>query len=57
MSKAPKPHISTELEDLAYRVLALVPDHRDPERYHIRKSEISARLKALARATEHGRAA
>lgn len=49
--------ISTELEDLAYKVLALIPDHRDPETYHIRKSEIVGRLKALARATEHGRAA
>lgn len=49
--------LSTELEDLAYRVLALVPDHRDPEQYHIRKSEISARLKALARAMGDGSAA
>lgn len=45
-------NLSHELEDLAYRVLSLVPDHRNPERYHVTKSEIFSKLRTLASAVE-----
>jgi len=34
---------------LAGRVARLSPDHRDPERYHLEKSEIAATLRRMAR--------
>ena len=37
------------LADLARRVARLGPDHRDPERYHLEKSEIVAELRRMAR--------
>ena len=37
------------LSDLAHRVARLCPDHRNPERFHIEKSEIVAALRRLAR--------
>ena len=46
--------ISHELQDLAREVQSLVPDHRNPERYHLTKSEIAARLKALSRSVMGG---
>jgi hypothetical protein len=36
------------LKDLARRVARLAPSHRDPERYHVEKSEIVAELRRLA---------
>ncbi len=36
--------------DLADRVRRLRPDHRDPERFHIEKSEIEHQLRRLAAA-------
>ena len=40
---------ATELELLARRVRCLCPDRRDPERFHLDKSEIVAALRRLAR--------
>jgi hypothetical protein len=37
------------LERLAERVRRLSPSHRDPERFHMDKSEIAAALRRLAR--------
>jgi hypothetical protein len=37
------------LHDLADQVQRLVPDRRDPERFHADKSELAATLRALAR--------
>lgn len=37
------------LEHLARQVARLVPDRRDPERFHIEKSEVVAELRKLAR--------
>jgi hypothetical protein len=37
-----------ELRDLSQAVRRLGPDHRDPERFHVEKSEIAARLMVLA---------
>ena len=37
------------LSDLAHRVARLCPDHRNPERFHLDKSEIVAALRRLAR--------
>lgn len=39
----------TALDDLAERVRRLVPSHRDPERFHVEKSEIEHDLRRLAR--------
>jgi hypothetical protein len=39
----------SELAELAARVSRLRPDHRDPERWHMEKSEIAAELRRLAR--------
>jgi hypothetical protein len=41
-----------QLRDLSRAVRRLSPDRRDPERYYIEKSEIAARLSALARKLE-----
>ena len=40
------------LADLARRLERLRPSHRDPEQFHIEKSEIAAELRRLARAAE-----
>ena len=39
---------SEALEDLGLRVRRLSPDRRDPERFHIEKSELAAELRRLA---------
>lgn len=36
------------LAELAHRIERLCPDHRDPERFHIEKSEIAYDLTRLA---------
>ena len=41
--------ITDRLDELAYRVRRLMPSHRDPERYHVEKSEIEHELRRLAR--------
>lgn len=41
---------AAELEMLAGAVARLSPDRRDPERYHLDRSEIVADLRRLARA-------
>lgn len=38
-----------QLTRLAARVARLTPSHRDPERFHVEKSEIAADLRRLAR--------
>lgn len=38
-----------EIEEIAERVRRLLPSHRDPERFHVEKSEIEADLRRLAR--------
>lgn len=40
--------VRTQIEDLAYRVRRLTVSHRDPERFHIDKSEIAHELHCLA---------
>lgn len=45
---------SAELLALSRAVLQLGPDRRDPERFYLDKSEISHRLKKLARELEAG---
>lgn len=42
-------HRSDYLDELAYRVWRLRPDHRDPERFHVEKSQIVSELRKLAR--------
>lgn len=44
----------TAILDLARRVERLAPHHRDPERFHLDKSEIVAELRRLAREVRHG---
>lgn len=46
-----------ELRRLAGDVLRLLPSHRDPEAFHVSKSEIAARLRRLAKAAEREREA
>lgn len=40
--------VSERLRDLAARVERNVPHHRDPEQFHIEKSEIACELRRLA---------
>lgn len=40
---------SERLADLAQRIRRLVPDHRDPHRFHEEKSEIAFELQRMAR--------
>jgi hypothetical protein len=40
------------LLDLADRVRRLGPDRRDPERFHVEKSELAAELRRLAQSTK-----
>lgn len=40
--------VTTQIEELAYRVRRLTVSHRDPERFHIDKSEIAYELHCLA---------
>ena len=44
----PRP-LYQSIEELAERVGRLVPSHRDPERFHVEKSEIVASLREVAR--------
>lgn len=44
-----QPRARDQLEDLAHRIRRLVPDHRDPHRFHEEKSEIAHELAQLAR--------
>lgn len=46
--------VTEQMADLADRVARLAPAHRDPERFHIDKSEIVAELRALAKGRDHG---
>lgn len=39
---------SEQLEALAHRVDRLRPSHRDPERFHVEKSEVAHALRRLA---------
>ena len=39
----------TTLDEIAERIRRLVPSHRDPERFHVEKSEIEHDLRRLAR--------
>lgn len=48
----PHPSLAALLEALADRVRRLVPDHRDPERFHADKSDLVAELRTLAREVE-----
>jgi len=43
------PVSSVTLSSLATRVARLTPSHRDPERFHVEKSEVVAELRRLAR--------
>lgn len=53
-----KPDVGVALGDLAGRVHRLRPSHRDPEAFHVEKSEIAFELHQLARAldADHARA-
>lgn len=48
VSPVPTPG-GTALDEIAERVRRLVPSHRDPERFHVEKSEIEHELRRLAR--------
>lgn len=50
---APCPPFGVQLRNIAARVVRLSPSHRDPEAYHLEKSEIVADLRRLA--SEAGR--
>jgi hypothetical protein len=39
----------TELEAIARRLDRLMPDRRDPERFHVEKSELAGELRRMAR--------
>jgi hypothetical protein len=41
-----------DLRALAVDVLRLLPDRRDPEQFHVAKSEIAGALRRLAKAAE-----
>jgi hypothetical protein len=43
-----------QLRNIAARVVRLSPSHRDPEAYHLEKSEIVADLRRLASEAGHG---
>ena len=43
-----------QLEALARRIDRLVPDRRDPEAFHVEKSEVAAALRRLANETTRG---
>lgn len=45
---APTGNTWQALGDLADRLRRLRPDHRDPERFHVEKSEIEHELRRLA---------
>ncbi len=45
----PKP-LAVRLEELAARVHCLLPDHRNPEAFHLEKDDIRVELRRLARA-------
>ena len=44
-----RPRIAEMLNAIAQRLRNLSPDHRDPEKFHIQKSELVAELRRLAR--------
>lgn len=46
-SRTPTP--ADQLERLALAVRCLAPSHRDPERFHVDRSEVVAELRRLAR--------
>jgi hypothetical protein len=46
---------SENLAELAHRVERLMPSHRDPEQFHVEKSEIAHALRRLARTTRQPR--
>lgn len=46
------PAPAEELRDLARLVRGLMPDRRDPERFHVEKDEAASRLAKLARRIE-----
>lgn len=46
-----RPSVAPELDALADRVGRLRPSHRDPEAFHVEKSEIERALRRLARGT------
>ena len=45
--------VSQELARIARRLRHLVPDHRDPHRFHEEKSEMERQLRRLSRDLEH----
>jgi hypothetical protein len=45
----PVPRHDQQLDELAARLVRLVPTHRDPERFHIEKDTLAAELRRLAR--------
>jgi hypothetical protein len=47
--KRPTPSVANELADLARQVASLSPDRRDPEQFHMAKSEIAAGIRRCAR--------
>lgn len=44
-----RPTVAPELDALADRLGRLRPSHRDPEAFHVEKSEIEHELRRLAR--------
>jgi hypothetical protein len=48
MGLTPPPSLPATLEALAARLARLSPSHRDPERFHLEKSGLAAKLRRLA---------
>ncbi len=46
--------LSDQLKELAHRVRYLSQSHRDPEAFHLAKSDIEAELRRLAHEVNHG---
>lgn len=47
--RGPAAEIPSALEIIARRVARLAPSHRDPERFHVEKSEIVFELRKLSK--------
>lgn len=48
--------LSDKLADLAKRVVVNVPDRRNPEAWHVEKSQIAHELRRIAKEVENAKA-
>ena len=56
LRRQPDGGLPDRLREAARQVGRLLPDRRDPERFHIRKNEIAVELGRIARQIERGAA-